>query len=70
MNSKDSRDPTAFYMACGTGHFDLMKTFMKNSQELGIDLLAHEDYSRPQFHLTCLNDLLDVAQFLIERSED
>ena len=32
---KDSRCPTAFYMACGTSHLNLIKRFMKMWENFG-----------------------------------
>ena len=68
LNVIDILGKTAFHLACGEGHSNVVKIFMEISATLSIDLNAKDIIGQTTFHSACASGRFNVAKTFIENS--
>ena len=68
LNAIDILGKTAFHLACGEGHSNVVKIFMEISATLSIDLNAKDIIGQTAFHSACASGHFNVVKTFIENS--
>jgi ankyrin len=76
LDEEKNKDPindegeTAFFVACGKGHLNIISVILKKSDELKIDLNNKHNHFQTPFLVACRKGQMNIASILMKKADE